>query len=706
MLAACAEVIMARGLSPALLEQLNPPQRDAVSTLAGPMLVLAGAGTGKTRVVTFRIANLLRHGTSPERILAVTFTNKASREMKQRIAELVKPKRGRESFSTGAQAAQRTKSKSKKTLDPLPIVATFHAYCVQILRRHIRRLGYPEQFAIYDRGDQEGLARRVLREIRVTDAALKPGELLWFVSGWKNRCLRPAEAVNVAETDKEHLAAVAYRRYQRELKNAGVVDFDDLLLLTEELFTQHADVRRDEAGRLDHLLIDEYQDTNGSQYRIVKALAAGHRNLCVVGDDDQSIYGWRGAEVEHILHFKRDWPEAKVVRLEDNYRSQAEIIRASNRLISYNSTRHDKALRPARGGGQRPRIWQAENETEEAKMVVGDIQKLIKGGADAGEFAILFRTNEQPRMFEQQLRKVGLPYILVGGMSFFDRREVRDILAYLKVIDHPDDEVALRRIINTPARGIGASTIEQLTAAAVERGVPLWKVLCDEQAIASVVSPKAARAVGQFVEMLEPIQRDVAALADAPKRKRGSNGQLAQTTKQLIETVNYRSEIARQYDEEDERQSRWEAVEQVVNALAQFEEQSRQPSLKGFLDEITLAGRDFETKDDDKLGRGAVVLMTMHAAKGLEFPHVYLVGMEEGLLPHHRSVAVEGAAIEEERRLCYVGLTRAKDMLTLSLSLTRMKWGKPRETIPSRFLFEITGQADKPVAAGGSPSRA
>jgi DNA helicase-2/ATP-dependent DNA helicase PcrA len=679
-----------------MLAQLNAPQRAAVATLRGPLLVLAGAGTGKTRVVTYRIANLIAHGVAAERILAVTFTKKAAREMKDRIGALMpKPKGAKKQPAAG------------------PIVATFHAYCVKILRRHIRRLGYPEQFSIYDRGDQESLARQVLREIKVDDAALKPGELLWMISTWKNRCIRPRDAVGDASTDKEHLGAVAYRRYQRALKNAGVVDFDDLLLLTEELFAGHEAARRDEAARLDHLLIDEYQDTNGSQYRIVKALAGGHRNLCVVGDDDQSIYGWRGAEVEHILHFQRDWPEAKIVRLEDNYRSQAEIIEVANRLIRFNATRHDKLLRPSRGGGQKPHIWQAETEEKEAEMVVADIRKRVSAGASPGEFAILFRTNEQPRQFEQQLRKAKLPYLLVGGMSFFDRREVRDVLAYLKVLEYPDDEVALRRIINTPARGIGQGTVEQLVKRAVEAGTPLWRVLCDAKQVTATAGPKASDAVQRFVAMLAPFQAEVhhGGIHQASSRSRETSGSDAQRTapartltssattladvaRRLVEKVQYKQELHRLYDSEEDRTSRWGSVEEVVNALAEFEQQTKKPTLKDFLDEIMLAGRDMETEKEEKFG-GKIVLMTMHAAKGLEFPHVYMVGMEDGLLPHHRSLAVDGPAIEEERRLCYVGVTRAMERLTLSLALTRMKWGKPRETIPSRFLFEITGQADQ-----------
>jgi len=327
-------------------------------------------------------------------------------------------------------------------------------------RRHIRRLGYPARFAIYDRGDQEALARSVLREIRVGNEKMRPGDLLYKISSWKSRCVRPAEAATRAQSDKEHLAAMAYRRYQRALKNAGAVDFDDILLCTEELFEKHADVLQAEAALFDHLLIDEYQDTNGSQYRIVRALARPHRNLCVVGDDDQSIYGWRGAEVEHILRFHQDWPEATVVRLEDNYRSTTEIIEHANRLIVFNTLRHDKVLRAARPGGEKPRILQCKDETEEARQVVDEIRRqLRRPGIEAGDMAILFRTNEQPRAFEAEMRRVKIPYVLIGGTSFFDRKEVRDVLAYLKLLVAPRDETSLLRIINTPPRGIGARSI-------------------------------------------------------------------------------------------------------------------------------------------------------------------------------------------------------------------------------------------------------
>jgi DNA helicase-2/ATP-dependent DNA helicase PcrA len=647
---------------------LNPAQREAVRTLTGPLLVLAGAGTGKTRVVTYRIAELIRHGTAPSRILAVTFTNKAAAEMQERA---------------GALLGRRNNEK--------PEISTFHSLCVRILRRQIEHLGYPKAFAIYDRGDQETLARQALREIRVPGEVLRPGDLLFQISRWKTHSLRPDQAAASAASDKEHLASMAYRRYQRALKAAGAVDFDDLLNLTEELFRRSPEIRRAEASRFSHLLIDEYQDTNAVQYRIVKALAAGHRNLCVVGDDDQSIYGFRGAEVAHILRFREDWPDAKVVRLEDNYRSTHEILHAANTLIAFNRQRHQKVLRAARAGGEKPVIVQAQDENDEAARVVADIRsRLERPGVQPRDLAILFRTNEQPRPFEMELRKARLPYVLIGGQSFYDRKEVRDVTAYLKVLVNPRDEAALLRIINTPARGIGQSTVAAILPRAVEAGRPLWEILSKAAGMEGV-SPAAAEAIQRFCKLIESHRSQLA--EERP---------LA-VVSQLIQAIGYRDEISRISKDPDEEQSRWQAVEEVINTLSAFERGKERPNLREFLDEITLSGREEDRDKESRLSRNAIVLLTLHSAKGLEFPQVYLVGMEEGLLPHHKSVKAEAgadSAIDEERRLCYVGLTRAQDRLTLSLALSRMKWGKPRQTMPSRFLYELTGQAENPHAAG------
>nr|MCU0981116.1 UvrD-helicase domain-containing protein [Pirellulaceae bacterium] len=525
--------------------------------------------------------------------------------------------------------------------------------------------------------------RSVLREIHVPNESLRPGDLLYQISSWKSRSILPADAARVAQTDKEHLASLGYRRYQRTLKNTGAVDFDDLLLCTEELLGEHQDVLEEEAGRFDHILVDEYQDTNGSQYRIVKALASGHRNLCVVGDDDQSIYGWRGAEVEHILRFAEDWPEATVVRLEDNYRSTAEILELANRLIAFNRTRHKKVLRASRSGGPKPLIRQHADENAEAQEVVAEIRRLIEHEHwEPRDFAILFRTNEQPRVFETELRKTKLPYVLLGGTSFFDRKEVRDIAAYLKMLNHPQDETSLLRIINTPPRGIGQKAVESLMQQAVASGKPVWDVMH-----ACVGLPDNTRAaIQRFVALVERF------------RHRFERDPLVATLRDLISEIGYEAELHRLYSDANEFQSRWDAVQEVHNALAGYQAKAKKPSLSGFLDELVLGDRDMDNDKEKQLQRNAVVLMTLHSAKGLEFPQVYMVGLEEGILPHHRSLADDEAGVEEERRLCYVGVTRARERLTLSLPLTRMKWGKPRDTIPSRFLYEMTGRAESPQA--------
>lgn len=637
---------------------LNPAQKKAVNTLRGPLLVLAGAGSGKTRVITFRIARLIKAGIAPQRILGVTFTNKAATEMQERLAQMLGKRKER------------------------PVISTFHSHCVRILRRHIEQLGYPARFAIYSRGDQESVARSVLREIRVPDKMVSSTQLLFMISNWKSRGWSPDKAALEAETDQEHVGAIAFRRYQNELKLKGAVDFDDLLILTERLLTSNEDIRQSEANLFDHILVDEYQDTNQSQYRIVSALARDHRNLCVVGDDDQSIYGWRGAEVEHILNFKKDWPDAVVVQLEDNYRCSGAILQMANSLIRFNSVRHDKQLRAAKGMGERPRILQFPNEEKEATEIVFEIQRrLEQNHRQPRDFAILFRTNEQPRPFETALRKARLPYILVGGMSFFDRKEVKDLLAYFRLIGDQPDEVSILRIINTPARGIGKKAQELLLDHAISQKKQMWELVCTG---------------GEGVPLTAPARKGLHKLADLVQSARHQEGTLVDQARRFVGALGYREELERLYDDADERDSRWNTVEQVINALAEYEASARQPSWTEFLDRLVIGDQQIEDEKEKQLKRNAIVLMTLHSAKGLEFPEVYMVGMEEGVLPHHRSMADE-RNVEEERRLCYVGVTRAQERLTLSLPLTRRKWGKPRDTIPSRFLYEMTGQAENPT---------
>lgn len=651
---------------------LNSPQLDAVNTMSGPMLVLAGAGTGKTRVITFRIARLTKKGVSPERILGVTFTNKAANEMQARLRELLpRPKK--------KAVKGDPKQKPKQ-----PQISTFHSLCVRILRRHIEVLGYPARFAIYNRGDQEALARSVLREINIPDNVMAPSQLLYWIGSWKSKSIAPNQAMLQSDSDQTHVAAIGFDRYQKSLKNAGCVDFDDLLLLTEKLFHEHESIRNTEAARFDHLLIDEYQDTNTSQYRIVKSLAEKHRNICVVGDDDQSIYGWRGAEVEHILSFQKDWPDAKVICLEDNYRSTGAIIHVANDLIKFNKQRHDKILRSARPGGLPPAILQFPNEVKEAAETVHAIRRrLQEPGREPRDFAILFRTNEQPRLFETELRKAQLPYILVGGMSFFDRKEVKDVLCYLRMVDGTPDEVTVLRVLNTPPRGIGKKSVEALLNYAIKQKHALWDVVTGKIPRPDL-PPNATRGLDRLASSIQNV------------RDEGQSQSLVDTARNLIQRIDYRGELDRIYTDNDERESRWAVVEQIVNALGEYEQSSSKPELTEFLDRLVLGDQEVENEKEKQLKKNAIALMTMHSAKGLEFPEVYIVGLEEGILPHHRALNDDEAGVDEERRLCYVGVTRAEERLTLSMCLTRRKWGKPRDTIPSRFLYELTGKADHP----------
>lgn len=642
------------------LSGLNPPQREAASILSGPLLVLAGAGTGKTRVITYRMANLIAHGIRPDRILSVTFTNKAAKEMRERALKLI-----------GKQFKLR------------PIVSTFHAFCVRVLREDIDSLGYPKKFAIYDRSDQESAARTALRDIRLGDGTMKPSDLINRISKWKMQGIQDHEASSHVEADFDFLAAMAYKRYQKQLRACGAVDFDDLLLLTVKLFKEFPDVLQRHQSKFDHVQIDEYQDTNGVQFQLIESLVKPHRNICVVGDDDQSIYGWRGAEVEHIINFAKYFPNTKTVRLENNYRCTDRILECANRLVKHNRLRHDKTLIPHKKSGSQIRLQAFEDETAEAEGVVQEIAYLISElGVKPKQVAILFRTNEQPRVFEQEMRRQKVPYMLVGGQSFFDRREIRDLLAYLKAIESSRDEVSLLRIINTPARGIGDTTTEKILQRAVKKGVSFWDFV-PEASAEGLVPAKTLTALVKFRELL---QRYGQVMNSDPKN-------LAEHCRQLIREIDYESEIAKQYKEETQQETRKTILEEFINSIGQYVERNEDPSLTGFLETTALMDREDEADRNEKQEQDAVRLMTLHSAKGLEFPRVYLIGMEEGFLPHKRSIEADSEKdIAEERRLAYVGVTRAMDHLTLTRAKSRMKWGKRRETVPSRFLFEMQAE--------------
>jgi DNA helicase II / ATP-dependent DNA helicase PcrA len=640
------------------LTGLNEPQRAAVSVLSGPLLVLAGAGTGKTRVITYRMANLIAHGVRAERILSVTFTNKAAKEMRERVMKLLGGGRGM----------------------PRPVVSTFHAWCVRVLREEITALGYPKEFVIYDRGDQESAARTALRDIRIADTAMKPSDLLNRISRWKMMGISENEASSHVEADFDFLASMAYRRYQKQLRACGAVDFDDLLLLTVKLFTEFPEILQKQQSKFDHVQIDEYQDTNGVQFQLIERLVAGHHNLCVVGDDDQSIYGWRGAEIEHIINFASHFPGTKTIRLENNYRCTDEILGCANRLVRHNRHRHDKTLIAHKKGGSPIRVLTYDDETAEAENVVLEIGYLISElGVKPKQVAILFRTNEQPRVFEQELRRLKVPYVLVGGQSFFDRREIRDLLGYLKAIASPKDEISLLRIINTPTRGIGATTVEKMIQLAVRKGSSFWDILPEAQA-AGIVPAKTMASLRAFQSLLD---RYAVHMKESPR-------QLAEITRRLLKEIDYESEIVKQYKEQVQQDVRKNVLEEFVNSIGQYVEKETEPTLSGFLESTALMDREEQSDKDEQLSDNSVRLMTLHSAKGLEFPRVYLVGMEEGILPHKRSIE-SGLEkdIAEERRLAYVGVTRAMDHLTLTRAASRMKWGKRRDSVCSRFLFEM-----------------
>ena len=651
------------------LSHLNPSQREAATTLKGPVLVLAGAGTGKTRVITHRIVELIASGVSPDNILSVTFTNKAAGEMLERTSHLL-----------------------GKRAKPRPFISTFHSLCVRILRQEIVLLGYPANFVIYDRGDQESAARKAMRDIRLGEKSLKPGDFLSIVSKWKTRSIQPEEASEAAEDDLERLAATAYRRYQTNLKASGAVDFDDLLLLTVKIFHDFPDALARWQQRFQYVQIDEYQDTNGIQFHLIEALVRPHKNLCVVGDDDQSIYGWRGAELEHILGFDKVFPGAKVVRLQDNYRCTDAILKLANRLVRNNKNRHDKQLIAHKETPDQVRLKTFPDEQKEAEFVVADIDYLVKElNVQPQDFAILVRTNEQPRIFEQELRKKRLPYVVVGAQSFFDRREIRDIMAYLKVLSQPDDEMSLLRIINTPSRGIGETSIEKLLGIAVRQKKKIIEIV-PEAAAAGEISPGIAKSIHEFHDLLSRYRNR---MLENPRK-------LSEITQSLLLDIDYESEINKQYKEPNQQLIRAESLNQIMDAMKLYIENAETPSLAEFLEQSTLNDQFSQPDKTEKSVSKGIKLMTLHSAKGLEFPRVYLVGLEEGILPHYRSFTEN--TIEEERRLTYVGVTRARDHLMITHSKTRMKWGKKKDSLPSRFIYEMIGKPVPPqILAAAAP---
>jgi superfamily I DNA/RNA helicase len=638
------------------LHKLNPQQLSAVKQTEGALLLLAGAGSGKTRVITCRIAYLIMNkGVAPENILAVTFTNKAANEMKERVLGLVGKER-----SEGL------------------IVSTFHSLCVRILRREIEHLGYKRNFSIYSSSDQVGLIRQIVRETSSDSRKIDAEMILWKISAAKNRLIKPGNISPRYGDEYELLAAEVYPKYQSALKAYNALDFDDIIMLTIELFQNRSDILENWQERFRYIMVDEYQDTNAAQYLLIKLLAAKYRNLCVVGDDDQSIYGWRGADVGNILDFEKDYRGCKVIKLEQNYRSTGNILQAANTVIRNNLKRKEKTLWTDTGAGRLIDMIVTQDDEEEAITVVERIQlERFKNKLPYGDFAVLYRANAQSRAFEEQLRYEDIPYILIGGMEFYERKEVKDAISYLKAISNPRDEVALLRIVNFPRRGIGEGTVLRINQWSMEKGCPLFA---------------AFGRVGEIPEIPAATRDkvlDFHSVLSQARQRFMKKGRLADKIADLFKTLGIEDELYRTIDDRSTALRRVENIEQIVNASAGYEERTADPTLSGFLEKVSLAEDDgYPGKKKKEPGNDAVVLMSLHSSKGLEFPHVFLVGMEEGLLPHDKSIS-EQLSIDEERRLCYVGITRARKHLTMTRCLHRKKYGKLQERQPSRFLEEL-----------------
>lgn len=631
---------------PIPVDELNPAQRDAVVTTSGPVLVLAGAGTGKTRVITFRMVYLIEQGISPEAILALTFTNKAAREMKERYIELGKD---------GATPV----SELRKLF-----AGTFHSFCVKVLRRHINALGYKRNFTIYDDLDQRILIKQCIQKVEGANSKTDPSKVKFLIGLAKNK------GHNVSKlSDDASLARIA-KSYQKEMKLRNAVDFDDLLVLMVELLENHPEIREELRAKYRYLLVDEYQDTNHLQFEIVRLLASPRQDVCVVGDDDQSIYSWRGAESTHILEFDSQFPNAHVVRLEQNYRCTPRILNAANKVIRNNSRRHLKTLWSDGDVGPMIRLVEAQGDKDESEWVTGDmLRKAQEHNLKWEGFAILYRANHLSRAFEQELRRFRIPYRVIGGQSFYERKEVKDVLAYLQTMLNPDDDGSLLRIINYPARGIGDSTREELIARSRETAHSVWHEL---QRSYHNFPNRAATALSEFNKLVTYYQ----------ERFRESTG-WSDTLKDLLDDTGYWEELKRTAKDGNELTNRTENVQEIVSALAGFEERGV-GGMNEFVDGLVLDQTEDDRDDDDA---GGVTLMTLHAAKGLEFPRVYIVGLEEGILPHERS-KLEGN-VEEERRLFYVGITRAKKELALTYCGVRRRYGQEEHRRPSPFIEEL-----------------
>jgi superfamily I DNA/RNA helicase len=682
------------------LSSLNPQQREAVETIRGPVLILAGAGTGKTRVITYRIAHMVSKGVAPGNILGVTFTNKAAREMQERVTKLLpKRKSDRESRSTDQESR--------------PTICTFHSLCVKILRQHIEKLGYKKNFVIYDESEQLAAVKKILSSISTKGEKADPGAVLGMLSKFKNGGER---STAFADPNVRALAQHVAKRYETALHACNAVDFDDLILLTLRLFREHPDALEACRAKYRYVMVDEYQDTNASQFELVHTLTKEHRNFCVVGDDDQSIYGWRGAEIANLLNLEEHFPEVKVVKLEQNYRSTSNILNAANAIIKNNVRRRGKTLWSGKGAGAKILLQTYNSDEDEAREVVGQIEfKRMAHRIPWKECAILFRTNQQSRPIETALRTAGVRYHLIGGQSFFDRREIKDFLAYLKMFLNPDDDISLLRIANVPARGLSDVTMERLLGASNERKCSVFAAM--KNPLVTFGFQKGTReSIEAFIAFVERIRNQMVtgSLTPAPAATNETGDQPSHSPEEkdwvrpsvfqinpapatassgvfllqswadhFLNETGYFAELKRLDKDPEVSEVRIRSLREL---MATMDGAGNVPAerLQNFLENITL---DSDREDDKENKSDAVTLITMHSCKGLEFPHVFIVGLEDGLLPHTRS-KVEGT-MDEERRLFYVGVTRAMQTLAISHCATRKKYGQVLSCHPSPFLKEL-----------------
>lgn len=634
---------------------LNPQQAEAVINTEGPMLIMAGAGSGKTKVLTCRVANLLQKGVRPYRILAITFTNKAAAEMRERVNNMSGP------------AAKDV------------WLFTFHAFCARFLRMEIDKLpGYGGNFAIYDTADSQNLIKQILKEMNLDDKRFQPSGILSRISNAKNALQDAAAFARQAGDFYEQKVADIYGRYEQKLQLNNALDFDDLLMLSIKLLQENKEVREKYQDRFDYLLVDEYQDTNHAQYLLTKFLAAKHRNICVVGDADQSIYGWRGADIQNILDFEKDYPDAKVIKLEQNYRSTQIILDAANAVIENNTGRKPKNLWTENKSGADIIYFQAVDERDEARFVIEQLQNLQRTeNKKLGDMAILYRTNTQSRIFEEMLIKSGISYNMVGGLKFYERKEIKDIIAYLRVIFNPADSLSLLRIINVPKRGIGDASLAKIQAYAAANNVSLFEAVSNAAAIDGLSS--------RFVSKLDDLAGIIFELMNL-----ASEAPVEDLIDRVLRDTGYLEEL--ENERTPQAQSRIDNLHELISVAQEFAASEEENNLENFLAHVALVS----DIDDTELGEDAITLMTLHSSKGLEFPVVFLVGMEEGLFPHARTLMDE-TEIEEERRLCYVGITRAKEKLFLSSTKMRTIYGNTVTYPPSRFLQEIPARLVKTI---------